>query len=400
MRRWHGLWSAAVLLVACGSEPAPTDDDDSAVADPCAGVTASQGTDIRLLEVAAGFDRPTSLTHSADGTGRLFVTEQQGRVWSWRVGEQPVEYLDLSARVSALGGAGDERGLLSLAFHPDFASNGRLLLDYTGHPEDETRVVELRVTGDPLVDAPDPATERLILSQEQPWENHNGGQLAFGPDGYLYVGLGDGGSAGDPLGSGQDPVSWLGSILRLDVDGEQPYAVPPDNPFVEDAAFRPEIWAWGLRNPWRFSFDRGTGDLWIADVGQNRWEEVDIGRAGANYGWSQVEGPECYAPGCDLSAFEAPVYSYDHDAGIAITGGYVYRGCALPELRGTYLFSDYPYFTASPLWSLSWDGAVATRGPVWVDDTGAGVAALGEDEQGELYLVDHVAGRILKIVPD
>jgi glucose/arabinose dehydrogenase len=350
----------------------------------------------RLVPVASGLDQPIALTHAGDGSGRLFVAEQGGLV---RViadaAVQSEPYLDLRARTAGRG----ERGLLGLAFHPDFGRTGRLYVHYTDR-EGNTVVSELRAEP-PSAATVDVATERVVLTLAQPFGNHNGGQIAFGPDGFLYVGLGDGGSGGDPLGAGQDLGTPLGAILRIDVDGPPPYAVPADNPFVGVAGARPEIWASGLRNPWRFSFDRATGDLWIADVGQNAVEEVNLQPAsspgGENYGWRIMEGDRCFAPprDCDAGGLTAPVLTYTHASGWgrSVTGGYVYRGQDVEGLAGRYVFGDY----------VSGRVFVAeARGGAWharvLLQAAFRVSSFGEDERGELYVVDH-GGRVFRFAP-
>jgi glucose/arabinose dehydrogenase len=348
----------------------------------------------RLEEVARGLTQPLSITHAGDGSGRLFVAEQRSTV-RVLVGDalQREPYLDLTARTAARG----ERGLLGLAFHPSFAANGRLFVHYTDR-DGSTVVSELRAP-DPAAPRVDPATERILLTLAQPFSNHNGGQIAFGPDGYLYIGLGDGGSGGDPLDAGQDLTTLLGKVLRIDVDGAEPYAVPEGNPFVGVSNALPEIWAYGLRNPWRFSFDRATGDLWIADVGQNAVEEVNLQHAGSpggeNYGWRPMEGDRCYEPasGCEDPSFTMPVITYTHASGWgrSITGGYVYRGSAVPELEGRYVFGD---FASRRLF-------VAERGPSgWsarpLLDAGFNVSSFGEDEAGELYVAAYDSGRLYR----
>lgn len=385
------------LLLAC-----PIGDDDSADddtsgdddSDPCLGVTPQPGTNIDYDEVASGFDAPVHMTHSGDGTGRLFVVEQGGRIQVVSPDGQVSEYLD----GRGLTGGSGEQGLLSIAFHPDFETNGHLFLSYTDNAGDSV-ISRVTVEGDPLTDEPDLDSEDVILEVDQPYANHNGGQIVFGPDGRLYIGFGDGGAADDPLGAGQDGQTYLGKILRIGVDGDSPYVVPGDNPFVDDDDFLPEIWAYGLRNPWRFSFDRETGDMWIGDVGQNEWEEIDIGRAGGNYGWSDMEGEECFnLAGCVPDDYDAPVHVYSHQGGgVSVTGGFVYRGCALPDLHGQYFFTDFNYFN-SPLWTLKADGAGWERGDI--DDNGTGflISSFGEDEQGEIYIVDYNGG-LYRIVP-
>ncbi len=286
--------------------------------------------------VVGGLSGPLDLQSASGERGRLFVVEQAGRIRVIRAGALvAAPFLDLSARISS----GGERGLLGLAFHPQFTSNGRFFVNYTDRNGD-THISEFRSTA-PGGDAADAASEREIMFVRQPFANHNGGGLAFGPDGFLYIGLGDGGSGGDPQGNGQNLGTRLGKLLRIDINGATPYAVPPDNPFVSRSGALPEIWAYGLRNPWRFSFDRGTGDLYIGDVGQNTLEEIDVGlssrRGGENYGWNTMEGSRCFNPssGCNMSGLTLPVIDYGRSDGFSVTGGVVYRGCRMPGLLGT-----------------------------------------------------------------
>ncbi len=388
---------ALLLLLALpllGCPTAPDDDDtaDDDDVDPCEGIPTVAGTDIDLETVAAGLDFPVHVTHAGDGSGRLFVSEQNGAIVAISVSGTQSTFLDISSRVSS----GGERGLLSVAFHPEFSANGRFFVYYTASGGGATTVSEFGLDGD---GNGDPGSERVLLTEAQPAANHNGGQIAFGPDGYLYIGLGDGGGAGDNFGNGQRQDTFHAKILRIDVNSGDPYGIPDDNPFIGVEDHRPETYMWGLRNPWRFSFDRQTGDVWIADVGQGDWEEVDIGYAGANFGWPEAEGNHCYTPGCDLSAYEGAVFEYDHFDGISITGGFVYRGCRMPDLKGVYFYSDYNYFN-SPLWSLTWDGSSSTEaGPVTLGSTTGLISSFGEGELGELYVCDHTGGRLWKIVP-
>ncbi|HET6617798.1 MAG TPA: PQQ-dependent sugar dehydrogenase [Gemmatimonadota bacterium] len=350
-----------------------------------------------LETVVEGLDFPVWLTSPPDDP-RLFVVEKDGQVVIVENGAPlPNPFLDLSGQVST----GSEQGLLSLAFHPDYAANGRFFVNFTD-PAGDTRVVEYRVSSaDP--DRADPGSARVVLSIEQPFSNHNGGLVLFGPDGMLYVGMGDGGSGGDPQGNGQDLGALLGKMLRIDVDGGQPYASPQDNPFVETAGARPEVWAYGLRNPWRFSFDRETGDLYIADVGQNRIEEVNAvsgaGR-GLNYGWNVMEGTSCFEPreGCDQGGLTLPVTEYDHSEGCSVTGGYVYRGAAIPDLRGTYLYSDYCSGFVSGF-RFANGHAENERRFTELEPADHSVSSFGEDAAGELYIVT-AGGGVYKIVPE
>lgn len=339
--------------------------------------------------------RPLAITHAGDGSKRLFVADQDGRVHIVRGGvTEPDPFLDISDQVSG----GGEQGLLGLAFHPDYPADPRVFVDYTDAAGD-TVVSSFTVDpGDP--DQVDPASEVVILEVDQPYSNHNGGAIGFGPDGYLYVALGDGGSGGDPLDFGQRLDTLLGKILRIDIDrsgGGRAYAIPSSNPFAGDAGRRDEIWLYGLRNPFRFSFDRRTGDLWIGDVGQGAWEEIDVARAGVgglDFGWRTMEGSHCYAPatGCSTAGLTLPVVEYSHDVGCAVIGGIVYRGSAYPILRGGYVFAD----TCT---GITWAVRASASGPqslVAVDDGPSGIAGFGESESGELYAAD-LDGRIWRV---
>ncbi|NJL95643.1 MAG: PQQ-dependent sugar dehydrogenase [Anaerolineae bacterium] len=325
-----------------------------------------------FVQVADAFRSPVYLTHAGDA--RLFVVEKAGRILILEGGQvRSVPFLDIEARVTS---SGSEQGLLSLAFPPDYATSGLFYVYYNTGPAGDSVVARYRVSAaDP--NQADPASETRILEVPQPFPNHNGGLLKFGPDGYLYIGLGDGGSAGDPQNHGQDPATLLGTLLRLDVsDPSVPYRIPPDNPFVDDPTRAPEIWAYGLRNPWRFSFDRATGHLFIGDVGQGGWEEINHQVAGSpggeNYGWNLYEGDERFAdraapPGAELVF---PVATYAHGnlldprrAHCSVTGGYVYRGAALPELQGTY-FTAIGVRARSGRWSAL--ARAGRRGTSWI----------------------------------
>ena len=339
--------------------------------------------------VQSGLSQPVFVTAPPGDTTRLFIVEKTGTIRILRAGSLlPRPFLNVSSRVST----GSEQGLLGLAFHPSYATNGRFYIDYTDGSGD-TRLVEFLVSANPDSAS---ATEKEILFVDQPYPNHNGGNLVFGPDGKLYFGLGDGGSGGDPQGNGQNLGALLGKILRLDVDGGSPYAVPSDNPFVGRAGARGEIWSYGLRNPWRFSFDAETGDMMIADVGQDSWEEVDYepaGQSGRNYGWNRMEGTHCFPPGsaCNPSGLTLPVTEYSHSAGCSVTGGYVYRGTDLPELRGTYFYGDYCTGIVRSLrimmghasQELDWTSALRTSAGGPMD----GLSSFGVDARGELYMV-------------
>lgn len=338
--------------------------------------------DLRRVFAGSTFTRPVYLTHAGDGSGRVFVLEQPGVVRVLGEGLDRV-FLDLSAVVND---GPNEAGLLGLAFHPRYPENGRFFVYYT-YGNLISRFSEFRVSADP--DRADPSSERVFLEVRQPAGNHNGGQLAFGPDGYLYIGLGDGGGADDQYRNGQDRQTVLGDILRLDVDrtqGDLGYAIPPDNPFVGNAQnWREEIWAWGLRNPWRFSFDRLTGELWAGDVGQNRWEEVDLIERGGNYGWNIMEGGHCFSPAanCDTTGLALPLAEYSHREGRSISGGYVYRGPRLIALQGVYLYGD---FVSRQIWGLRRVPGEEAQ-PRLVAQSPSPISSFGEDEEGEVYLI-------------
>ena len=299
---------------------------------------------------------------------------------------------------------GNEQGLLSIALDPDFARNGYVYAWYSVRGgADVTRLARFTATGEGASFAFDASSELAILEIEQPYSNHNGGTLLFGPDGMLYLGLGDGGSGGDPHGHGQNPRTLLGAIVRIDVRGataDAPYAIPPDNPFRDRDDARPEVWAYGLRNPWRMSFDRETGLLWAGDVGQGDLEEIAIVRAGENHGWNVMEGTRCFLPreGCDRTGLIPPVHEYGRDGGCSVTGGYVYRGAAMPALRGWYLFSDYCAGGIRAIPAAPAAGGEATQVvALWEDGPGE-IASFAEDAAGELYVVSFRGQRIYRIV--
>jgi uncharacterized protein (TIGR03437 family) len=351
--------------------------------------------EIRLTRLVVGFHQPTDIQHAGDSSSRLFVVEQRGviRVISGGILlTQP--FLDLTDRTQASG----ECGLLGLAFPPRFSEKRYFYVNYTDRRCQNTIVARYRISLHSN-NVADPATEEIILTQRQPFSNHNAGQLAFGPDGYLYVGFGDGGSARDPQGNGQNRTTWLGKMLRIDTEaGVVPYRVPPSNPFVGDARYLPEIWALGLRNPWRYSFDRETGDLWIADVGQNRAEEINFqpvsSRGGENYGWLPMEGFRCLLNNCNPADFTLPVHEYDtRNAGdVSVTGGFVYRGRRWPSLRGLYVYGDYG---SGRIWGLR------RQGDRFVNQlllhSRLAISTFGEDEQGEIYVADHREGVLYRL---
>jgi glucose/arabinose dehydrogenase len=367
--------------------------------------TAAEGPALALGLVFAGLESPIGVTNDGVTEGTLYVNEQPGRVVAVQPDGSSRVFLDLTDRISA----GGERGLLGLAFHPAYAENRRLFVNYSRAASDpelvgDTVISELTAAADgSTVDA---ATERVLLEVDQPYPNHNGGQLAFAADGYLYIGLGDGGSGGDPHGHGQNPETLLGTILRVDVDSQPAaglaYAIPPDNPFVAGGGAA-EVWAYGLRNPWRFSFDRQTGDLWIGDVGQGAWEEVDRQLAGTpggeNYGWNVLEGNHCFAvEPCDPSAYAGPLTEYPlTDGNAAVIAGHVYRGAVEPALAGRFIFGDYG---SGRIWTVRADAAPAA-GEVVPPELGLEsdlfISAFGEDLAGELYVTDTVGGGLYRV---
>ncbi len=348
---------------------------------------------LALTQVGGPFNAPIGIASAADGW--LMVNERTGRVVALdpESGETAT-VVDLTDRV--LGQR--EQGLLGLVLHPDWPQVARAFVHYTDGGGN-TVVSELAGAQDtdaaPTLDA---ASERVILQLGQPYENHNGGQLVFGPDGYLYLGLGDGGAGGDPHGHGQDATTLLGSILRLDIDDE-PYGIPADNPFADGAGGAPEVFLYGLRNPWRFSFDRATGELWVADVGQNAYEEINridpTADAGANFGWNLMEASHCFVTGCSPDGLVLPVSEYDHGSGCSVTGGHVYRGSAVAGLGGWYLFGDY---CSGNVFGVRSDVTELTAPRVLLETVMA-VSAFGEDENGELYIADLNSGGVFRVDP-
>ena len=346
--------------------------------------------DSHLTVFADGFTRPLYATHAGDGSGRLFVVEQSGKIWIIKDGHRRSEpFLDISHLLSpaSLSDDPDEEGLLSLAFHPDFATNGKLYVYYTEFFASDTVLAsyQVRETNPNIVDE---TSAEILLYVWQPEIKHNGGHLAFGPDGFLYVSLGDGGTLRDTLGAGQNRKLILGSILRIDVDNGHPYALPADNPFVGDPKAEGEIWAYGLRNPWRFSFDRLTGDMYIGDVGEMSWEEVNFqpadSKGGENYGWNVYEGNHLFAGG-EAPNYAPPFFVYGHAHGCTVTGGYVYRGEAIPSLQATYLFAD---FCSGRIWA-AWRNSDLRWGLIELMKLDMRISSFGEDEAGELYIIDY-----------
>ncbi|WP_455365304.1 PQQ-dependent sugar dehydrogenase [Kaarinaea lacus] len=322
-----------------------------------------------------------------------YVVEKPGRVLRFENKPDAADatvFVDISDRVDA---GPSEAGLLGMAFHPQFRTNGYVYLSYTGHDGGLKSYIS-RFKSLDSNESVDPGTEKRLLEVAQPYSNHNGGQIEFGPDGYLYIGWGDGGAGGDPKGHGQNTQTLLGAMLRIDVNNGNPYAIPATNPFASNNNGKPEIYAWGLRNPWRWSFDRETGKLWVADVGQDNWEEVNIIHKPGNYGWNGKEGKHCYkAARCENPAFIDPVIEYDHDAGCSVTGGYVYRGSEISALSGIYLYSD---FCAGTLWGAR-DAGNGVYESFQLAASNLNIASFAQANNGEIYLL-HIRGEIYKIV--
>ncbi len=355
--------------------------------------SSDDGRLIALVPIVTdGLENPLFLTQAVDEPKRLFIVEQPGRI---RVLEgdklRPTPFLDITKRVLF----GGERGLLGLAIHPSYQHNGRFFVNYTRTPDGATVVAEYHRDATSTSASQE---ERILLIVPQPYANHNGGMVAFGPDGYLYVGLGDGGSKGDPDNRAQNPGELLGKILRIDVDRGNPYGIPKDNPFAQQGGRR-EIYASGLRNPWRFSFDSQTGNLWVADVGQYTWEEIDLVTPGGNYGWRAMEGTHCFFPStdCQPTAYTRPIHEYAHEKGrCSITGGYVYRGRTISSLVGTYVYGD---FCSGEIFGLRHpaDGQFPSETGVLLK-TSFHISSFGTDAAGELYVLDHKGG-VYRLAP-
>ena len=348
---------------------------------------------VHLQFVVSGLTAPLDFQSPRDGTGRFFIVEQAGtiRIVKGKKVLAP-SFLDISSIIVS----GGETGLLGLAFHPQYKSNGRFFLNYTRRVSGQlqTAIAEYHVspTNPNLAD---PNSGKVLLSFDQPFDNHKGGQLAFGLDGFLYIGTGDGGSGGDPQGNGQKLTTLLGKMLRIDVNSGSPYEIPPDNPFVGVGGAKGEIWAYGFRNPWRFSFDKTSKRLFVGDVGQDAWEEVDILTKGGNFGWNIMEGNHCYPPGsnCNKTGLIPPIGEYSHSEGIAVIGGYVYRGAGIPVLKGLYVFGD---FGSGQVWTLQeTQPGTWTRAPLL--STGINISAFGRAGNNELYVLDY-NGTLYKLV--
>lgn len=378
------LAALALVILACGDEPEPTFTPGR-----CIHLPRPPSRDLIRLEPAftgVDFEDGIDLVQSPLDPDRWFLATQGGRLLTFTADSAATTALDLSAAIAT----GGEAGLLGVAFHPDFAGNGQLFASYTA-PGDPLTSTIARFTSQDGGRTVDPTSREVILTVDQPYTNHNGGDIAFGPDGLLYFGLGDGGSGGDPQGNAQNPGSVLGKLLRIDVDGAAPYAIPADNPYA-DGGGRPEIFASGLRNPWRFSFDRATGELWAGDVGQNTWEEVDRIERGKNYGWDIKEGPVCFEQdSCADADLVDPIAAYRNIGVASVIAGYVYRGARVPEIAGMFVYAD---FYSGTIW-----GVVPGDEPVVLAETGErGLAAFAEDQDGELLVVNYF-GQISRITP-
>jgi glucose/arabinose dehydrogenase len=377
----YTLLSGALLLAGCG------------------GSSSTPPAQIQLQPLVSGLNAPLGLEQPGDGSGRLFAIQQGGLmriIQNGAVLAQP--FLDISSKVFV----GDETGLLGLTFHPGFTQNGKFYVNYVRSNAGQLQsvIAEYRLSA-ANANVADPASERILLTVNQTgnFQNHKAGQLGFGADGFLYFGLGDGGSAGDPFNNGQNTQTLLGKMMRIDVNNLAPglqYAIPADNPFVAGGGL-PEIYAVGFRNPWRFSFDRPTGRQFVADVGQDNFEEIDIVQKGLNYGWSIMEGMHCFKPatGCNTAGLTMPIAEYSHSEGDAVIGGFVYRGTQLTGLQGAYIFGD---LSSGKIWKLvesspnNWTRTLLAQ-------TGLTISSFGQDQSGELYVVDIGNGRVLKIVP-
>jgi glucose/arabinose dehydrogenase len=377
-----------LVLAACGGSS--TSPGPSPTPTPTPGPVSAS-----LVQFVTGLNQPVALEIADGGSGRMFAVEQRGTIQIISGGAiAGPPFLDITSKVNF---DGNEQGLLGVTFHPNFAQTPRFYVNYDrpSSGQMQTVIAEYQVGANP--NQVDPASERILLTADQPFPNHKAGQLAFGSDGFLYFGLGDGGSGGDPLGNGQNTQTLLGKMMRIDVDhtsGSLNYAIPFDNPFVNGGGL-PEIWAIGFRNPWRFSFDRPTGRLFCADVGQDSFEEVDIVTKGANYGWNIMEGDHCFnSSSCNMSGLTLPIAEYSHSEGIAVIGGYIYHGSAIPALQGKYVFGD---FGSGTIWTLT-ESPSGTWTRNRLLSTSHQISSFGQDAAGELYLLD-LGGSIFKIAP-
>jgi glucose/arabinose dehydrogenase len=393
------LLASACFLFSCGGGSGSGIAPAAEVAPTATPTPESSIPPLVFKSLAGGFTNPVGLEMPNDGSNRFFIVEQGGTIKILHLdGTVPAQnFLDITAKVTA----GGELGLLGVTFHPAFSTNGRFFVNYTrtvGGSQLQSVIAEYHVSSDPNL--ADPNSERILLTQNQPFPNHKAGQLAFGPDGFLYFGLGDGGSEGDPMGNGQNLETLLGKMMRIDVDHQDAglqYAIPADNPFATSSTALHEIWAYGLRNPWRFSFERGTGRQFCADVGQDRFEEVDIIQKGGNFGWNVMEGDHCFNPpsGCDMTGKIRPISEYDHSQGSAVIGGYVYKGTQIPSLTNLYIFGD---LSSGKIWYLR-EGPPGTFTQTLLLTVSFEVSSFGQDTAGEIYILDYSGGNVLKLSP-
>jgi glucose/arabinose dehydrogenase len=390
----HTIWFSLIIFWGIFSESA------IAISSPCPdnGAPFSQ-VHLRLKPIIKGMVQPLGLNHAGDHSNRIFVVEQRGVIWIIENGKKrETPFLDIQNKITA----GGEMGLLGLAFHPGYSENHRLFVNYTEKSffKGIRSIIAEYKTGTDS-NKVDPGTEQILLSVSQPFTNHKGGNLVFGPEGYLYIGFGDGGSGNDPLGNGQNLNTLLGKMLRIDIDHSSIgtfYGIPPDNPFVGRKNALPEIWAYGLRNPWRYSFDALTGKLYVGDVGQKAREEIDIIQKGKNYGWNIMEGNICTPgvnPNCQRNGLELPILDYGRTEGTAVIGGYVYRGDEIPSLCGVYVYGD---FGNGRIWGLRYNGKSVTEQHLLLE-THLQISSFGEDENHGLYVIDY-NGEVLKLEPE
>jgi glucose/arabinose dehydrogenase len=360
--------------------------------------SATAGYTVKVAFSKLSFTRPVDLQHANDNSNRLFVVEQSGIISVFKndvSASSKSTFLDIRDKVEDNG---NEEGLLGLAFHPQYKTNGYFYVNYTANNPDRTVISRFKASAyNPEI--ADPESEVVLLTFDQPYSNHNGGQVSFGPDGYLYIGVGDGGSGGDPKGHGQNLKTLLGSILRIDVNKQEngkKYAIPADNPFAGNkSGYKEEIYAYGLRNPWRLSFDPVTKKLWTGDVGQNAYEEIDIIEKGGNYGWNIMEGKHCFEPSrnCNQQGLKLPVWEYPRNEGVSITGGFVYRGPSLPEQKGKYIYADYG---SGKIWALDASNANNPVNTTLVESN-LNISSFGVDPKNELYICAF-DGKIYRIV--
>jgi len=391
----HLLLIMVLIMISCLASACKENRDSPPSNQANKAINSPAGLRLQRVFEQVSASTTVLMLQAPNDNSRWYILEKAGRVLrvtSNGSGSQSSVFLDITDRVNA---GPNEAGLLGMAFDPDYANNGRVYLSYTTSDSSLTSIISrFTVSTDRNTLLAD--SEEVLLRLSQPYSNHNGGHIAFGPDGFLYIGFGDGGSGGDPQGNGQNTQTLLGSMLRIDVNNGTPYGIPATNPFASGEQGRPEIYAWGLRNPWRWSFDKSNGKLWVADVGQNSWEEVSIITQPGNFGWNIREGTHCYqSSSCSNPNLIDPVIEYSHEYGCSITGGYVYRGSAIPSLQGTYLYSDY---CSGTLWGAREDGNGGYQS-FQILSTGLNVSSFAEGNDGEIYII-HIEGKFYKLVAD